>query len=135
MTLDTLTMKKTILIVEDDEAIVFALTAFLEDEGYNVLSAENGFVALELIRKHGAPHLILLDMQMPIMNGWQFALEFMDKFDHMSPIVVMTAAVEAEKRAKSISAIGWIGKPFKLDDLLPLIRKFERAELPAIRTG
>lgn len=119
-------MKKTVLLVEDEESIVFVVSSFLENEGYTVLAAENGFAALEQVKKHGVPHLILLDMQMPIMNGWQFAIEFIDKFDHLSPIVVMTAAADAEKRAKDVTAIGWIGKPFILDDLLAKIKKYER---------
>src|SRR5690349_14205225 len=67
---------KTILIVEDEDSISMTLSIFLEGEGYQTLLAENGLVALELIQKHGLPDLILLDMKMPIMNGWQFAVEF-----------------------------------------------------------
>jgi DNA-binding response OmpR family regulator len=118
--------EKTILVVEDDQDISFTIKVFLETEGYTVLLAENGQAALDLIKKYGMPHLILLDMKMPIMNGWQFALEFINKHDHKTSIVVMTAAEDAEQRAKDISAIGWIGKPFALDDLLEKVRKYER---------
>ena len=120
-------MKKIILIVEDDLEIQTSLKTFLESENYEVYTADNGFKALELITKIGMPHLILLDMKMPVMDGWQFALEFINKHDHFSPIVVMTAAADAEKRAKDISAIGWVGKPFDLDYLLETIKKYERA--------
>lgn len=117
---------KSILIVEDDKDLSLFLSVFLEDEGYVVRVAENGLVALELLKKHSLPHLILLDMMMPVMNGRQFAIEFTAKFDHLSPIVVMTAAADAQQRAKEISAIGWIEKPFNLDKLLVLIKKHER---------
>ena len=120
--------RKTILVVEDDQEITFTLKLFLEDEGYQVLVAENGLKALELLSQSGVPHLILLDMKMPIMNGWQFALEFMNKFDHSSPIVVFTAAADAAKRAQEVNAIGWIAKPFDLDELLRLIKKHERKD-------
>jgi len=113
---------KKILIIEDDEDILFTLKAFLETENYQVSTAENGASALELIKTDGVPNLILLDMKMPIMNGWEFAIEFVNKFDHLSPIVVMTAAEDAQKRARDISAIGWVGKPFDLNDLLKKIK-------------
>jgi len=119
-------MKKTILVVEDDNDILFVTKAFLEGQDYQVLTAENGADALQLIQQHGAPHLILLDMKMPIMDGWQFAGEFLDKYDHLSPIVVMTAAGNAEQRAIDIGAKGWVGKPFDLDILLSKIKQFEK---------
>jgi urea transport system substrate-binding protein len=118
--------KKKILIVEDDLEISFTLKIFLEGEGYQVMMADNGAKALELLRQERAPDLILLDMKMPVMNGWQFALEFLNQFDHLSPIVVFTAAADAEKRANEINAIGWIAKPFDLDELLALIKKHEK---------
>ncbi len=117
---------KTILIVEDDPEISYTLKLFLEGEGYRVLTANNGLKALEVLTQGLTPHLILLDMKMPIMNGWQFAIEFVNKFDHMSPIIVFTAAADAAKRAQEVNAIGWIAKPFDLDELLALIKKYER---------
>ncbi len=118
--------KKNILIVEDDQDILLALKAFLELEGYGVRTAENGFEAMELLKSGELPNLILLDMKMPVMNGWQFAIEFLAKHDHLSPIVVMTAAADAKQRAQDISAIGWVVKPFELDDLLKMVKKYER---------
>jgi CheY-like chemotaxis protein len=118
--------KKTILIIEDDQDILMALSSFLEVEGYAVRTAENGFEAMELLKDGKMPNLILLDMKMPVMNGWQFAIEFLAKHDHLSPIVVMTAAADAKQRAEDISAIGWIAKPFELEELLRVIKKYER---------
>ncbi|MGZ3710740.1 MAG: response regulator [Bdellovibrionota bacterium] len=118
--------QKKIIIVEDDEDISAMLKSFLEGEGYEAETAENGQKALELIGKRGLPHLILLDMKMPIMNGWQFADKFRVQHDHLTPIVVMTAAGDAEQRARDIDASGWIGKPFGLEDLLSTIRKYEK---------
>ncbi len=118
--------QKTVLVVEDDETILFTVKEFLESEGYTVQTALNGFEALELLKKSEIPNVILLDMKMPIMNGWQFAIEFLDKHDHSAPIVVMTAAADAEQRAKDIGAIGWIEKPFDLNDLLKKVRMHER---------
>jgi CheY-like chemotaxis protein len=118
--------KKSILIVEDDPDILMALKAFLEVEDYTVRTAENGFEAMKLLSDGKMPNLILLDMKMPVMNGWQFAIEFLAKHDHLSPIVVMTAAADASLRANDINAIGWVAKPFDLDELLKVVKKYER---------
>lgn len=122
-------LKKTILIVEDEEIILGILGDFLKSEGYNVLVAENGLRALDLIEECGVPNLVLLDMVMPVMNGWNFAQEVFARFNHFCPIVIMTAAADAEKRAEDICAVGWIEKPFDLDKLIELIKKYERGEL------
>ncbi len=118
--------QKTILVVEDDIDIRNSLKMVLETEGYAVLTAENGFEAMQILKTSKIPNLILLDMKMPVMNGWEFAIEFLAKHDHLSPIVVMTAAADAEKRAHDISAIGWLPKPFELADLLKKVKKYER---------
>jgi CheY-like chemotaxis protein len=114
---------KTILLVEDDPDILIAVGLFLESEGYSVLQAGNGMAALESIQVHGIPHLILLDMKMPVMNGWEFAEKFSGEYGGKAPIVVMTAADDAAQRARDIHAVGWIGKPFELDDILEIVKK------------
>jgi CheY-like chemotaxis protein len=118
---------KRVLVVEDDPDILLTVKELLELEGYAVDCAENGAVALERIREHGTPHLILLDMKMPVMNGWQFAAELHGRYDALSPVVVMTAAGDAARRAKDVGAAGWVGKPFDLDDLLAKVRAHENA--------
>lgn len=118
--------KKTILIVDDEREILITLKEFLEVEGYRVLVAENGFDALKILDQGEIPNLILLDMKMPIMNGWAFAIEFLNRHDHLSPIVVITAAGDAEQRARDIGAIGWVEKPFDLNQLLKKIEKYSR---------
>ena len=89
----------------------------------NISGAKNGVVALEELGKHDLPNLILLDMIMPVMDGWQFAIEFVEKYDHLCPIIVMSAAADAEKRAKDIDAKGWIEKPFNMNKLLGIIER------------
>lgn len=116
-------MTNTILIVEDDQDILFALSSLLEDEGYAVHVAQNGLVALELLKNLGLPDLILLDMMMPVMNGWQFGLEFRSKYDHCCPIIVMTAAADAQQRAKDIGAVALIEKPFAFDKFVKMIKE------------
>ncbi len=115
-----------ILIIEDDKDIIFTLREFLESEGYEVQTAANGQEALEILQAWGAPNLILLDMRMPVMNGWEFAGEFLNRYDHLAPILVMTAAADAKQRAQEIHATSWVGKPFELDDLLTKIKLYAK---------
>jgi len=117
---------KTLLLVEDDPDIVYALASFLETEGYAVRAGQNGLEALELLAAHGMPNLILLDMKMPVMDGWKFAEVFRAKYDRVVPIVVMTAAGEPARRAREIAADGWLGKPFDVATLLSTVRRLER---------
>jgi CheY-like chemotaxis protein len=119
----TILKSKTIFVIEDDPGISFVLSELLESEGFKVQVAENGVVALELLQKHGVPSLILLDMIMPKMNGWEFAKEFTEKYDHLCPIIAMTAAADAQQRAKDINAVDLIEKPFDFDKLLATIKK------------
>lgn len=106
-----------ILVVDDDEDIVELLRFVLTDAGYAVVTATDGHQALAAVTQ-AMPDLILLDMKMPIMDGQQFAAELRRGHDDAAPIIVLTAAADARKRALEIGAIGWLAKPFELPDLL-----------------
>lgn len=114
---------KTILIIEDEYEIRDTLKEFLELEGHEVLAAENGLIAMELLT-HSKPNLILLDMMMPIMNGWEFVAAYYAKYSDPSPIIVLTAAANAEQRAKDVQAISWAEKPFDFYELLEKIKLY-----------
>lgn len=120
-------MKKLVLIVEDDQLIAETVSEFLEMEGYAAVRAENGEVALAVLKTISLPSVILLDMSMPVMDGWVFAVAFHAVYDGAAPLIVMTAAADAAERARAVGAEAWIGKPFNPDDLLALIKKHERA--------
>jgi CheY-like chemotaxis protein len=94
----------------------------LEVEGYAVAQAMNGADALAAVETN-PPDIILLDMRMPVLDGWGFAAE-MRRRGHRIPIVVMTAARDAARWAGEIAAIAFIAKPFGYDDL---IQAMERA--------
>ncbi|MEP6994914.1 MAG: response regulator [Acidobacteriota bacterium] len=64
--------RNVVLVVDDDSAIRQGLLAFLEEEGYSAVGAENGKRALEVLEEMESPGLILLDLKMPVMDGWQF---------------------------------------------------------------
>jgi CheY-like chemotaxis protein len=69
------------------------------------------------------PGMILLDMRMPVMNGWEFAREFRTRYENPCPIVVVTAAENARARAEEIGADGWLAKPFDLQDVLDTVAR------------
>lgn len=113
------------LVVDDDEAISEVVTLALRDEGYRVVTARNGAEALTLTDRQ-APAVVLLDMLMPVMDGWAFARAYRER-GGKSPLVVMTAAADSAKRAEEVSADAVLSKPFGLDQLLDTVRRFATA--------
>lgn len=106
-----------VLVVEDDPDLLALVEMILCDAGYAVRTASDGRMALDRIAER-MPALILLDMRMPGMNGWEFAREFRARHGRGAPIVVVTAAENARARAEEIAADGWLAKPFDLEDVL-----------------
>jgi len=113
-------MRKQILIVDDDPEIRAMLEITLADEGYEVLSAPDGAAALALLEHH-RPGLILLDMRMPVMDGWAFARAYAARPGPHAPLLVMTAAVDATRWAREVEACASVAKPFDLNRLLEKI--------------
>lgn len=114
---------RRLLVVEDDPDLSGLLTIILSDAGYRVRAAENGAVALARVAEE-MPELILLDMRMPVMNGWEFAREFRARYGRRAArILVVTAAENARNRAQEIDADGWIEKPFDLDAVLEAVAR------------
>ena len=120
-----MTRATRILVVEDDESIRELIDLVLSSAGYEVVTAENGAFALQVI--DGArPDLILLDMRMTVMDGWEFARRYRASPEPHAPIVVVTAARDAAERAAEIHANGFLGKPFGVDELLALVGNHTR---------
>jgi CheY-like chemotaxis protein len=115
----------TILIVEDDAAICTVLTRLLEASGYTVLCAPDGARAVRLAREE-QPDLILMDLGLPILNGWQASrrLKAMPATAHI-PIVALTAYALAEERERSLLA-GCDDFETKPLDIARLLAKIER---------
>jgi len=112
---------RPILVVDDDEAIRRIVLDVLEWEGYRVEVAGDGLEALDLIDR-SPPSLILLDMRMPVLDGWEFVQE-LTKRGVRVPIIVMTAAVNAQQWATDIGADAYLAKPFDLVDLIDLVAR------------
>src|SRR5262245_3958654 len=110
---------KTILLVEDDHDIRDALGQILEEEGYRVYGAGNGREALDFLASSPVPSLILLDLMMPVMNGWQFREEQLkDKRLAPVPVIVISADPNLQPKASTLNAAAILRKPIALDDLL-----------------
>ncbi|HKW78759.1 MAG TPA: response regulator [Candidatus Limnocylindria bacterium] len=115
-----------VLVVDDDHSILDTVSSILSSEGYQVMSAAGGEEALTLM-KNWHPTLVLLDMRMPIMDGWAVARAMREAGSRV-PIVVMTAAENARRWADEIGAAGHLAKPFALDDLLSVVERHGNAE-------
>lgn len=115
-------MAAHVLVVEDDPDLLALLEMVLADAGHRVRTAAHGAEALERVGEE-LPAVILLDMRMPVMNGWEFARELRARYGHACPIVVLTAAENAEQRAAEIGAEGWLAKPFDIEDVLAAVAR------------
>ena len=118
-------MSATVLIVEDDLDTREMLGRFLELEGYNVETAENGKRALERLGSGVGACVILLDLMMPVMDGWQFRQEqIRDAALADIPVIVVSAA--GRDRLEKIQANAYLSKPVDLDELLGCVTQFCR---------
>ena len=113
----------SILVVEDDPDLLSLMEMILGGEGYRVRTAREGREALARASEE-LPHLVFLDMRMPGMNGWDFAREFRARYGAACPIVVVTAAEDARRRAEEIAAQGWLAKPFEIADVLAAAARY-----------
>jgi two-component system, chemotaxis family, chemotaxis protein CheY len=113
--------RRRTLVVDDDHDIAELVRLALTDEGYEVVIASNGSAALQ--ETLASPFdLILLDLRMPVMDGWEFAREYQARQEPRAPVIVVTAARDAAERAAEIHADGYISKPFSLEELLAVVK-------------
>jgi CheY-like chemotaxis protein len=106
--------REGILLVEDDRAIRDALEAILADEGYRVSTAEDGQQALDRLHSGQGADLIVLDLRMPVMNGWRFrALQKADPLLFDIPVLAISA--DGSAQAEAIDAAGYLRKPLSAD--------------------
>jgi two-component system, chemotaxis family, chemotaxis protein CheY len=111
------------LAVDDEHSILVLVQEVLTAEGIEVRTARNGREALQVVQECN-PELILLDMRMPIMNGWEFAAAYRQLPPPHAPLVVVTAGLDGKKKAADITAAGLLTKPFEIDDLLATVRRY-----------
>jgi CheY-like chemotaxis protein len=114
--------RRNVLVVDDDRDVRDTVAEVLEDAGYLVTTAEDGWAALSHLRKSTKlPAVILLDLMMPTMDGWQFRAE-QKKDPRLSPIPIV--AFSARDHARPLDAADWLRKPVALDTLLHVVARF-----------
>lgn len=117
----TVPNEKLVLVVEDDSDLRQTIQWLLEDEGFEVETAGDGKEALERARQR-KPSLVLLDMNLPVLDGYGVASGLHSTYGSAINIVTMTAGGRADEKAQRIGAIGYLSKPFELDTLIHLVR-------------
>lgn len=115
---ETIPALKPVVVVEDEPDLRESLKLFLETEGFEVHTASNGREALDLVKRLGKPVVVLLDLMMPVMNGWEF-FKSVKAQSLPSTIVVVSAAPEG----KMPDADGFVKKPFELMRILEVVRQ------------
>lgn len=118
-------MPKRILVVEDDNSIRELLVELLESEGFEVASAVNGLEALKVLENQSSPDLILIDLMMPVMDGYAFRTEQLKSPSWSKiPTVVMSAEANAREKMKSYNVTAFLSKPVELDTILDTVARF-----------
>lgn len=118
--------RKTILVVDDDPAIREAVRGILTDEGFEVALAEDGVAALECLASMPPPSLILLDLRMPRMDGWQFLARHREAAEGNGSTarvpVVLLSGMTFIRDAPGV--VDFLAKPLRPDKLLDCVRRF-----------
>jgi DNA-binding response OmpR family regulator len=114
-------MSKTILVVDDESEIVHFVRAYLEDAGYRVVAASEGQEAL-FVARHEKPDLVILDLMMPGMDGWNFFRRYRQERD--TPVIMLTARVEESDQVLGLElgADDYVTKPFSPRALMARVR-------------
>jgi CheY-like chemotaxis protein len=121
----TQTRASRILIVEDDADFRDTLAELLQFEGYQVTQAGNGREALAHLRQSAPPCLILLDLMMPEMNGWEFReAQRQDPALAQIPVAVVTGVRNDAQTLAAFGAVGYFQKPVNVSDLLTTVARY-----------
>jgi DNA-binding response OmpR family regulator len=119
----------TVLVVDDEPQVVWMLQFSLEAEGFQTFAARDGRTALDELREH-RPQLMLLDIMMPVLDGWSVLQEIRDLPEGDRPrVVVVSARASLRDRAKAaeLGAVAFVAKPFNVDDLLGVLNRLKKA--------
>ena len=111
-----------VLVVDDDDELADVLRQALRESGYAVATVRHGAAALELIGQI-KPELILLDLTMPIMDGWSFVTQYRRRGGAAGRIVLVTGHPNVREISLSLGADGYVAKPFALTELLTTIQQ------------
>ena len=109
-----------LLVVDDDPTIREMLEMVLDSEGYAVTTAPHGLAAFALLDEV-RPDVILLDMKMPVLDGWGFLERYRRMPGAKVPVVVLTAAQDDARQAGEVGADAYVAKPFAIDELIRVL--------------
>ena len=112
-----------VLIVEDDEDLREMMAQLLTLEGYDAASVANGREALDYLQHSSTPNVILLDLMMPVMDGWEFRRQ-LEADPALAPVPVIVLSALDQVRAMNIHAAAFLKKPLDFDRLLALVRGY-----------
>jgi CheY-like chemotaxis protein len=113
---------KSILVIEDNDAVRQALSALLQLEGYTVYTAGNGERGLEILRSGLSPCLVILDLTMPSMDGFDFRQRQLDDARLAAiPTIVCSGDGRVADKAAELGAVGFYKKPIEIDEFLQLV--------------
>src|SRR3954447_24015252 len=116
--------ERHILLIDDDAVFGIAVAQVLGGHGFAVHVAANGREALDLLRRGPPVRLILLDLMMPGMSGWQFRQEqIRDPALASIPVVILSAADQLPEKAEALWAADWFHKPIDLEELLAVVQR------------
>ncbi len=116
--------KGQVLIIEDDTDVSTLLAEVIRDNGFPCETASDGRTALDQVLAT-EPRLILLDLRMPTMDGWQFVQQLRRRFPSNRPkVVLVSACPNLNDEAQRLDADYWLQKPFHVDDVVRLAQRY-----------
>jgi CheY-like chemotaxis protein len=122
--MDFVTDSGWVLVVDDDADIRESITDVLEMRGYRVQSAVNGQQALDILRGGGRPCVILLDLMMPVLNGWEFRAEqTRDESLASVPVVIISGDGSTSQKAATMGISQYLRKPLELSVMLDVVKR------------
>ena len=118
-------MSRQVLLVEDDPDLLGSLASFLQAEGYQVECARHGLEALGRLRGGPRPAVILLDLMMPIMTGWEFRYEQLQDTElSRIPVIVISGMSDSPRHAAWLEADAYVQKPIPVATLLETVQRY-----------
>lgn len=115
-------MTQAVMIIEDDADLRTALCDALSESGYAVVPSPDGSHALTALHRMPTPGLILLDLNLPVVDGWVFrSIQRRLEGFSSTPVVVMSALPLVKEYARDLNAVAWLSKPIQMGDLLKVV--------------
>ena len=118
-------MRRTILVVEDDSDLRDAILDVLESAGFDVFTAGDGREAFQILGNLHEPALVLLDLKMPVMDGFEFRRQLLETPGVSEvPMVVLSGDPDSQREARTLASHGSLDKPFREEDLLRVVARY-----------